>query len=290
MPLPRPPQLMTEDELLAWVRDTIRRQTPESDQLDYKAAISIGRREERIELARDVSSFANERGGVLLYGVPEDRGNGVPMPRPLEECGIDMPARLPEDMENILLETIEPVLPELFIRPLVLPEIAPRALLMVHHPASWNRPHMVARYDQGRYYRRGNYRAVLMREREVEAAYAMRGAAVRHAQEFFDSADFGAIPAEERFLRVIVCPHFTLVRREAMRERQFREWLEANNPAGRRGDWIPFLDGVRFVSYTTGGLRGLQFEVGCFTLALSRSRRISQIFFATDSSRSTGLG
>ena len=31
-------------------------------------------------------------------------------------------------------------------------------------------------YKEGRYYRRGNFRAVLMRERKVEAAYAARRA------------------------------------------------------------------------------------------------------------------
>ena len=48
-------------------------------------------------------------------------------------------------------------------------------VLLVYHPASWNRPHMTL-YKDGRYYRRGNFRAVLMREREVEAAYAARRA------------------------------------------------------------------------------------------------------------------
>src|SRR5207249_1761010 len=65
-------------------------------------------------------------------------------------------------------------------------------------------------------------------------------------------------------IRVIVCPHLTLARREAMRERRFLAWLVANPPAGRRGDWAPFLDGWRFLSYAGGALHGHQFEVRLF--------------------------
>ncbi len=173
---PDNPQLMNPEELNRWVRSLIERRAPESAWLDYKADLRLDGRRERVELAKDVSSFGNERGGTLVYGVPEEDEGALRVPRPLNECGFDIPTGLPEAGENILLDTIDPPLPEGFIAVITIPEISPRALLLIHHPASWNRPHMVSGYEDGRYYRRGNFRAVRMTEQEIEAAYAARRA------------------------------------------------------------------------------------------------------------------
>jgi hypothetical protein len=49
-----------------------------------------------------------------------------------------------------------------------------------------------------------------------------------------------------------------------MREDAFKQWVDANPPGERRGRWIPFLDGVRFLSYAAGALHGQQFELRLF--------------------------
>ena len=237
---------------------------PESDSLDYKAELNLRTRLERIELAKDVSSFANELGGTLLYGVPEIQENGVPVPVPLNDCGFEIDLGLPEQVENILLDSIKPVLPNLFVKPVSIPGVEGKQILVVHHPASWNKPHMVEAYEARRYFRRGNYRAVTMSEREVEAAYASRRSVRIAAEEFFRTADLGTVPNSGLFLRTIVFPTFTLVRRETMREQEFRTWLSKNQPKERRGEWIPFLDGVRFLSLAAGALYGKQFELRYF--------------------------
>jgi len=102
-----------------------------------------------------------------------------------------------------------------------------------------------------------------MSETEVEAAYASRRSVRIAAEEFFRTADLGTIPTG-RFLRAMIFPTSTLVRRERMREEEFRKWLSGNPPQGRRGDWIPFLDGVRFLSVAGGALYGKQFELRYF--------------------------
>jgi hypothetical protein len=84
------------------------------------------------------------------------------------------------------------------------------------------------------------------------------------AEEFFRTADLGEIPLTGAFLRVTIFPIFTLIARERMREEKFRAWLTQNPPENRRGDWRPFVDGVRFVPYATGALNGLQFEIRLF--------------------------
>jgi predicted HTH transcriptional regulator len=183
---------MTPEELAGRIADCIRQRMPESDSLDYKAQLNIGTQRERTELAKDVSSFANELGGMVLYGVPETEENGVPVPAALEECGFECESGLPERAENILLDTVRPVLPNLFVKVVTINE---KQILVVHHPASWNKPHMVEAYNTRRYFRRGNYRAVPMSEREIEAAYASRRSVQIMAEEFFRTGDLGDIPS-----------------------------------------------------------------------------------------------
>lgn len=260
---PHHPRTMSDEELSGWVRGLIERQTPESDTLDYKRTVNVASRQHKLELAKDVSSFANQSGGVVLYGVPEDTSGEAPIPRPLADCGVAIPPGLPETVENILVETIDPPLPEHHVRVVSLGDEPNKKVLFVYHPTSWNRPHMTL-YEDGRYYRRGSFRAVIMKEREVEGLYAMRLASTQTAREFFRSADFGPLPKDEPSIRVGICPRFSLVRRETMRERTFVDWLDANPPGGRRGAWGPFLDGWRFVAYAGGPVGGRQFDVRLF--------------------------
>lgn len=264
MRFPKPPQLMKPEELSNFVRRLIQERQPESDALDYKKLANTGTQKDRLELAKDISSFANELGGSVIYGVPEVEEDGVPIPVPLERCGMDINSGMPERIENLLLDGIQPVLPNLFIKLVRLNEIEPKGLLVVHHPASWDKPHMVESYNERRFYRRGNYRTVRMTEREVEAAYASRRAVQASAEEFFRTADLGTVPISGRFFRVIIYPRFTLIRRDEMREDRFRSWLNDNPPAGRQGSWRPFLDGVCFLSYAPGGLNDREFELRLF--------------------------
>jgi len=264
MLLPKSPKLMTDEELAACVMDLITRKAPESDVLDYKQQLSVDLKDDRVELGKDVSSFANERGGALLYGVPEVRVGDVPIPADLDKCGMPPISAKPADLENILLDTVRPVLPELDIRPLTLPAEKPIPVLFIYHPRSWNFPHMIQGYSHGRYYRRSNYRAVIMTEQEVEAAYSARRATILNAQAFFDKGTLSQFPPTGYFIRITACPVQTIACRRIMEEKEFRIWLSQNIPGGRRGDWIPFLDGVRFVSYAKGALNGKQLEYRIF--------------------------
>jgi hypothetical protein len=258
------PRLMSDDELCNWVKSLLKRQAPESRFLDYKAKISTESQRDKIELCKDVSSFANEGGGVLLYGVPEEKESGTPIPKNLSECGIEIPTGLTEQIENILLDIIVPPLPELEIRILKLEELSPKSLLMIYHPESWNKPHMVEKCGHARYYHRECFSAKPMNERQVEAAYLSRKASLDYAENFFKTGDFRAIPKVGRFFRAVICPRFTLIRKEKMREEQFRSWLDNNPPGGRRGDWVPFLDGWCFRGYPQGKFHGKQYELRLF--------------------------
>ncbi|MDX2441053.1 MAG: putative DNA binding domain-containing protein [Desulfobacterales bacterium] len=60
--------------------------------MDYKESISIHTQKEKMELCKDVTSFANKNGGALIYGVPETVQNGIPMPKDISEYGIEFPS------------------------------------------------------------------------------------------------------------------------------------------------------------------------------------------------------
>ncbi len=264
MLLPRHPRLMSNDELCDFISSLIERRAPESNSLDYKAEVSINSTPQKIEIGKDISSFANENGGILLYGVPEEEENGVPVPKTLSECGIEISKNLPENIENILIDIVTPPLTDLEIRVLNSKSFTSNPLLMIYHPESWNKPHMVEGYKYARYYRRGNFRAIIMTERQVEAAYLTRKISLEHANNFFETGDFRAVPNNCPLFRAILCPRFSLNRREEMLEERFRNWLNSNHPAERPGEWIPFLDGWSFRGYPNGNFHGKQYEFRFF--------------------------
>ena len=80
--LPKHPDLFTDDELEQWIRQLVDRQEPEGIHLDYKETIDVNSKKHRLEAAKDISSFANELGGTLLYGIPQrrDKPDGAPIP------------------------------------------------------------------------------------------------------------------------------------------------------------------------------------------------------------------
>lgn len=258
---------MSDSELSEFVKWLITTEEPESVYLDYKEALGVTKEpSKKKELAKDISSFANEQGGTVIYGVPEVRDGDLPRPKPLAECGMVIDPDLPGRVENILLSAVQPPLRAL-VKVVDIQEIQPpKKLLLVYHPESYWKPHMVQGYADGRYYRRGNFRGVPMNQREVEAAYLAREAARRHATDFFETASFG--PAHGIQLRAVACPVLPGRFKERMLQPGFRAWLGDNKPMGqdypRRGEWLPFLEGWRFLAHPEGSISGKQYEVRVF--------------------------
>ena len=140
---------ITKEELQALVDNKV----IENKVLEYKQTLPGNSDAEKKEFLADVSSFANENGGILLYGVPQTEEE-VPVPRDISDCGIEIPEQMTIDIENILLDVVKPILPELTIKVIKINPTNQGSLLMIYHPESWGKPHMVEGYNHGRFYRR----------------------------------------------------------------------------------------------------------------------------------------
>lgn len=264
--LDRQPGRMSDAELSAAIKQMIEAGEPESLRLDYKETLNLSTPKQRAELAKDVSSFANEQGGTLIYGVPEVSDGDLPRPAPLSECGMPIHDGLPEQVENILLSAIQPVLHAITIRVVDIEETKPKRLLVIHHPESYWKPHMVEGYANGRFYRRGNYRAIPMSEREVEAAYTAREASRMHARDFLATASFGNHTG--RVLKAVACPVVKGQFKEMLLQPGIKAWLNDNGPFPMNRspyhEQIPFLDGWRFLSSDKGNVAGSFYEARLF--------------------------
>lgn len=245
MILPKHPDLMSDAELHDWVIDRVKRKQPETIFLDYKETIATGSRDEKLEMAKDVTSFANESGGVILYGIPEERVNGLPIPVDMKDIGVDPIPGLCETVENILVDVVTPKLPELRIREIALPHLTNKVVYLVWHPESWDAPHMIHGYNQKRYYKRGNFRAMMMEEADVERLYIRRQSRLSLANDFFAKLD--AVDRlnteQEPLIRLVVCPAIPTENRIDFSSNDTTEWLRKNY--WHDLDWYPFVSGVR---------------------------------------------
>lgn len=152
-------KLTTEAELVALHSELVK----ESLHLEYKASDSVDKKDgkKKLEMARDVSAFANADGGQIVYGMTEHKDHD---PAGLD-AGLD-PREYPEIwFENVLQQHVTPKLPS--VKPLHVPLSTGRVAVVLTIPASNGDPHQV----DGRYYRRHNFNKLAMEHYEVKQAF-----------------------------------------------------------------------------------------------------------------------
>jgi len=246
--LPRHPTTYRLEELEEWIRHLVDQQVPEGKRLDYKEQPSLSSDKGRREAAKDISSFANEVGGVLLYGISESRTDDRG-PVPQRPYGMEPVLGLAEQLENIYVDTIRPNLGDYRIVCVPLSENPDKVVYMVWTPESWLGPHMIEAYNDRRYYRRGQFRAVKMAEHEVRDRYERMQRTRERLDEFLSSADVN-FPAPYFFdsptcgSHYIVAP-LMLYDRIDFTQADTRRWLQANPYPKVSGQWTPFPNGVR---------------------------------------------
>lgn len=241
------PDQYTDEELEAWVRHLVDEQVSEGPRLDYKANIPLERKEQRLEAAKDISSFANEIGGTLIYGIPEDRQSDE-ISIPCKPYGIDPVPDLESRLENIYVDSISPRLPEWRIKKVKLTEYEGKVVYIVWTPESWLGPHMVQAYKDKRYYRRGQLRAVPMEEHEVRAKYERIRNLESTVADFLNSRQVNYIsqyfPIDIHVVtHYAACPVLLSPDRVDFTAPDMRQWLVQNYYGNWQ--WVPSGYGVR---------------------------------------------
>jgi predicted HTH transcriptional regulator len=153
------PRIETKADLEALHTGNIK----ESLHLEYKSSEAIDKKNDskKIEMARDVSAFANADGGQIVYGMTETDHEPAGL-----DAGID-PIVYPEIwFEQVLQQHVTPKISGLRIHhvPLEKGSVA----VVVEIPASKADPHQVS---DGRYYRRHNFNRLIMEHYEVREKF-----------------------------------------------------------------------------------------------------------------------
>ena len=136
----------------------IKNEVEESIHLDYKAAGALTKEDnKRTEITKDVSSFANSDGGIIIYGVSEKDH------RPSEISPINGRVFTKEWIENVF-QLIQPRIENLIVYPIRIADLD-QSIYVVKIPRSDDAPHMAR---DKRYYKRFNFKAEPMDDYEVK--------------------------------------------------------------------------------------------------------------------------
>jgi hypothetical protein len=130
--------------------------------LEYKASDAIDKMDDskKIEMARDVSAFANADGGQIVYGMTEKDHE----PAGLDQ-GLDAKAYPEIWFEQVLQQHITPKIAG--IRPRHVSLGKSMVAVVIDVPATEGDPHQVS---DGRYYRRHNFNRLIMEHYEIRDA------------------------------------------------------------------------------------------------------------------------
>jgi hypothetical protein len=151
----RPESQWTEAD----IDELLKEQRPEDLTLEYKRTEALDKAK-KDEIAKDVSAMANSAGGVLIYGIDENKPNG-----PIRfDGGVDPQKITIEWLEQVIDSNIKRRIEGLRIYKIPMPlKGTGNVIYVVSVPQSNRTPHMAAY----RYYKRLGTTTALMEEYEV---------------------------------------------------------------------------------------------------------------------------
>ncbi|WP_247674535.1 helix-turn-helix domain-containing protein [Micromonospora sp. C51] len=144
-------------------------QMPEAEDLDWKATLPGKDDTQLDEFAKDVAAMANTAGGLIAYGVAEDRGTG----RAKSMQNVDISEGSRRRLRALAANRIHPPVLGLDLVPLTSDD-GQTSLLALSIPRSPDAPHLIGRGNRlGVPYRSGP-ETHWMQEGDLERAYANR--------------------------------------------------------------------------------------------------------------------
>lgn len=131
----------------------------ENPELEYKSAAALQRDDKKVmEITKDVSSFANSNGGILIYGISEDQTNKH-LPGHIDT--VDRKTITKEWLEQILNAKIRPRIHGLIIHVLTVTE--DKAVYILEIPKG----ETAHQAEDKRYYRRHNFMVESLFDHEI---------------------------------------------------------------------------------------------------------------------------
>jgi len=181
---------------------------PEQKKLDYKEKLPfsykvVGKKitidfadEAKKEFLRDVSSFANASGGVLLYSI-SDAGGGIPDAL----VGLDIEdqheERILQTIGSVIRAGIAPRIPG--ILPLFILVLSSKKVYILAIPKSWIGPHQITFNGDGTFWARNNERGKYQMDiNEIRAAILRSETLTERIRKFRDERTLKVFAYEPR--------------------------------------------------------------------------------------------
>lgn len=170
-PLHRALGLPPSELAFTMLRSAIERQVTEKGDLDWKERLPDSRNPKAPEeFAKDVAAMVNGGGGMIVYGVAEDRASSAAKDIVPVEVWTDAIER---KLRGWAYSLIQPPVHGLEFIPLVDQNDGSLAVIL-SVPASLEMPHLAMKDDAFRAPRRYGAQTVFMSERDIEQAYRAR--------------------------------------------------------------------------------------------------------------------
>jgi hypothetical protein len=162
------------------IHELFERQIMEGPRLDYKQSLIPLNDSTKFELLKDVTAFANSRGGHLVYGVAQNE-NGIPSQ--LMPFDIPFVDKLHNEIDNIFNDLIEERIQGLRHR--AIPASDGGFYYVIHVPESPQAPHMIKMsISKPRFYQRVNTVNAPMTIRQIKDTVLRIERAVDVAEDF----------------------------------------------------------------------------------------------------------
>lgn len=170
-PLHRALGLPPSELVFTMLHSAIERQVTEKGDIDWKERLPDSRNPNAPEeFAKDVAAMVNGGGGMIVYGVAEDRASSAAKDIVPVEAWTDA---LERKLRGWAYSLIQPAVHGLEFIPLKDPDNGSLAVIL-SVPASLEMPHLAMKDDAFRAPRRYGAQTVFMSERDIEQAYRAR--------------------------------------------------------------------------------------------------------------------
>lgn len=183
----KPSQEWVESDIIKMINN----QEKENLNLDYKACGSLAKTDsKKTEVSKDISSFANSAGGVIIYGVLERDNLPVAI-----DSGFDPNEISKEWLENIINSNIYPKIDNLHINQIDLKtQGTGKVIYVVTIPqATFMAPHQA---QDKRYYKRYNFQSAPMDDYEIKDILNRVKYPDLHLSFLCDSTNISFLPGE----------------------------------------------------------------------------------------------